>query len=128
MKYTKLCGLWFIWLAVIASHASAVFNPSDFVDVIQDTSQASYLKYLNKNITLIDWNSPIRSQGAVGSCQSFAFLGMIENELFHEQGVSLDLSERYQLYSNFMQFGDMGAQVTHIRQFPVSFERLGSDP
>lgn len=88
----------------------------------------SYRNWNEKNVSLIDWNNPIRNQGAVGSCQSFAFLGMIEGEVFRSQGVTLDLSERYQLYSNFMEFGALGSSPFQIAQFPNSFQKWGALP
>ena len=95
-------------------------NPLTGFDVVETRNGqvVSYRKWKEKNIEIVDWDNPARSQGSVGSCQSFAFIGMIENRTFQNQGVTLDLSERYQLYSNFMEFSALGSNPAHMAEFP----------
>jgi len=93
-----------------------------------DGAIVSFTKWQEKNIELADWNNPIRNQGAIGSCQSFAFLGVVENQVFQQFGVSLDLSERYQLFTNFMEFSGMGAAPTQLSKFHLNFAKWGALP
>ena len=111
-------------------------HASDFIgfDVVE-SRQGDIVSYRNwkekntkRNIEFIDWTNPIRQQGAVGSCQSFGFLGIIENQVSILQGASIDLSERYQLYSNFIEFGALGSSPAQIARFPEMFESLGTLP
>lgn len=93
-----------------------------------DGTLVSFTKWQEKNLELVDWNNPVRNQGAIGSCQSFAFLGVAENQLFQQFGVSLDLSERYQLFANFMEFSGMGAAPTQLSKFHLNFAKWGALP
>jgi hypothetical protein len=52
-------------------------------------------------------------------------LGLIENQLFNERGISPDLSERYMVYSNFFQTGTLGGQPEVIKRFPELVTNLG---
>src|SRR5687768_8741157 len=61
------------------------------------------------NTSIANFGSAARDQGKIASCASHGFLGLIENQLWNDRGVNVDLSERYQLYSNFMHTGNLGS-------------------
>lgn len=72
-----------------------------------------------------DFGSGVRDQGHIAACASFSFLGLVENQMFNERGISPDLSERFMLYSNFLQTGTMGGDLDTIRRFPELTSNLG---
>lgn len=72
-----------------------------------------------------DFGSAVRDQGHIASCASFSFLGLIENQMFNERGISPDLSERFMIYSNFLQTGTLGGSVETISQFPQLTSNIG---
>ena len=115
-------------ISVFLSQSYNAFASSFDVVESRNGQISSFRKWKEKNITFVDWNHSIGNQGAVGSCQSFAFLGILENQVYQEQGVTLALSERYQLYSNFMEFGVLGSDPKQIEQFPQLFAKWGALP
>ncbi len=77
----------------------------------------------------VDFSSgDARDQGTIASCASHSFVGMLETQLATERGVLVDLSERYQLYSNFMATGNMGTDPDVIAIFPEIVEAFGVMP
>jgi outer membrane murein-binding lipoprotein Lpp len=72
-----------------------------------------------------DFGSAVRDQGHIAACASFSFLGLIENQMFNERGITPDLSERFMIYSNFLQTGTLGGTVDTIRRFPELTSNLG---
>lgn len=72
-----------------------------------------------------DFGSSVRDQGHIASCASFSFLGLIENQMFNERGITPDLSERFMLYSNFLQTGTMGGSVPVIHRFAELTANVG---
>ena len=106
-------------LALVCASSSAfgtVLPPTRFA-VIDDVAVQSYEKSQPKNVSIVDWTNPVRDQGVLGSCQSFSFIGMVENQVFVTQRITLDLSERFQLFANYMTFSDMGGSLRN----PASF-------
>ena len=69
-----------------------------------------------------------RDQGVIASCASHSFIGMLETQLAVERGITVDLSERYQLYANFMETGNMGDQPEVIVTFPEIVAQFGVLP
>lgn len=72
-----------------------------------------------------DFGSTVRDQGHIASCASFSFLGLLENQMFNERGITPDLSERYMIYSNFLQTGSLGGSLPTIRRFPELTSTIG---
>lgn len=72
-----------------------------------------------------DFGSQARDQGAIASCASFGFLGLIENQMFNARGISPDLSERFMIFSNFFQTGSLGGEPQIIPRFPELVANLG---
>jgi hypothetical protein len=66
-----------------------------------------------QNASVGDFATKVRDQGSIGSCASFGFLGLLENQLFNDRGISPDLSERFMLFSNFFQVGTGRARRRH---------------
>lgn len=80
------------------------------------------------NTTIANFGSEARDQGKIASCASHGFLGMIENQLWNERGISIDLSERFQLYANFMDSKNMGSDPAVIVRFPEITSHWGILP
>ncbi|MEM6289779.1 MAG: C1 family peptidase [Myxococcota bacterium] len=77
----------------------------------------------------VDFSSgDARDQGTIASCASHSFIGMLETQLAAERGILVDLSERYQLYANFMATGNMGDEPDVIVTFPEILENFGVMP
>lgn len=77
----------------------------------------------------VDFSSgDARDQGTIASCASHSFIGMLETQLATERGILVDLSERYQLYSNFMATGNIGTNPDVIATFPEIVEAFGIMP
>ncbi len=77
----------------------------------------------------VDFSSgDARDQGTIASCASHSFIGMLETQLATDRGVLVDLSERYQLYSNFMATGNIGTNPDVIARFPEIVEAFGVMP
>ena len=72
-----------------------------------------------------DFGSHVRDQGNIASCASFSFLGLLENQMFNDRGITPDLSERYMIYSNFLQTGTLGGDPAVIAQFPQLTANIG---
>lgn len=71
-----------------------------------------------KNVQIVDPANVVRDQGRIASCASHGFLGMLENQLYVERGITTDFSERFQLYANFMESGTLGGDPKVIARFP----------
>ncbi len=82
---------------------------------------------LPQNVTL-SFGDIVRDQGPIASCASHGFLALVENQLFLKRGVAIDLSERYQLFANFLETGNMGNQPAVIARYASVVERLGVLP
>jgi len=81
-----------------------------------------------RGVTIADFGTAAQDQGDIASCASFGFLGLLENQLFNERGISVDLGERYQLFANFMETGTIGGQPKSIAQFPNFVSQYGTLP
>jgi hypothetical protein len=125
--------------AVIAcSHASAEDSGSSQANAT-DNSGASWAPYAPdvradlhrlepltpSGVVVGDFGSAVRDQGHIAACASFSFLGLIENQMFNERGITPDLSERFMIYSNFLQTGTLGGSVDTIQRFPELTSNLG---
>lgn len=80
------------------------------------------------NIDFADFGSEVRDQGKVASCASHSILAVLENELFNQRGIRVDLSERYMLYANYMATKNMGTDPEVIKQYPIILEEFGVLP
>lgn len=78
-----------------------------------------------QNVSVGDFGSAVRNQGRIASCASFGFLGMLENQMFNDRGISPDLAERFMIFSNFFQTGTLGGAPEVIAQFPTLVTNLG---
>lgn len=96
-------------------------------NLVEDENYLS-MSLLIKGTLYVDPLSHARSQGMVGSCQSFAFLGAVENKLYVKRGVSIDLSERYQLFANFAELGRLGNSSADVTRLPSIAETMGFMP
>jgi hypothetical protein len=77
---------------------------------------------------VLDFGDVIRNQGPIGSCASHGFLALVENQLFLQRGVAVDLAERYQLYANFLATGNMGNTPEVIGRYAQIVADLGALP
>lgn len=75
-----------------------------------------------------DFGTAVRDQGSIASCASFSFIGLVENQMFNDRGVSPDLSERFMIYSNFLQTGTLGGDPATIAAFPTATSNIGLLP
>lgn len=75
--------------------------------------------------SIADFGTVARDQGKIASCASHGFLGLLENQLFNDRGISADLSERFQLYANFLAAANMGDEPAVIARFPEIAARYG---
>lgn len=80
------------------------------------------------NTTFTDFGSAARDQGAIASCASHTILALVENQMYNERGITIDLSERYMMYSNFMAANDMGTDPAVIAKFPWIIADYGLMP
>lgn len=81
-----------------------------------------------KNFSIVDPGNAARNQGTIGSCASHGFLGLIENQLYNDRGIRVNLSERFQIYANFMHSGGIGNTPDIIAQYPIVAQRYGVMP
>jgi hypothetical protein len=81
-----------------------------------------------QNANVGNFGAAVQNQGSIASCASFGFLGLLENQLWNERGVAIDLSERYQIYTNFLEVGTLGGEPKSIAKFPAFVESLGLLP
>lgn len=77
------------------------------------------------NASVGDFGSNVRDQGVIASCASFGFLGLLENQMFNERGITPDLSERFMIFSNYFQTGTLGGDPKTIATFPQLVKNLG---
>jgi hypothetical protein len=77
------------------------------------------------NTSIGDLGSNVRDQGVIASCASFGFLGLLENQMFNERGVTPDLSERFMVFSNYFQTGTLGGDPKVIATFPSIVKNVG---
>src|SRR5262245_39269067 len=89
------------------SNVSAASDPyAPYSDTIRDIRVMGRLD--PQNVAFANFAAQARDQGKLASCASHGFIGMLENQLWMEKGVTVDLSERYQLYSNYLDTKTMG--------------------
>jgi len=81
-----------------------------------------------KNIEFFDRNQPYRDQGNLPTCYSFGYLGLIENELFMKSGISIDLSERYQLLTNYIALKHRGNKARTLDSYGKILNIFGAVP
>lgn len=81
-----------------------------------------------QNASVGDFGASVRNQGTIASCASFGFVGLLENQLFNERGISPDISERFMLFSNFLQTGSLGGDPAVVARFPKLVSNLGLLP
>lgn len=65
--------------------------------IVVSTCKARNRKSKIQNIDLADGSHPVDEQGPIGSCTSFSVLAIVESHLFQKTGVSVRLSQRFQL-------------------------------
>lgn len=75
-----------------------------------------------------DFGTAVRNQGTIASCASFGFLGLLENQMFRDRGVRVDLSERFMIFSNYFQTGTLGGSPEVITKFPSLIKNVGLLP
>lgn len=78
-----------------------------------------------QNTSIANFGSDARNQGKIASCASFGFIAMLENQLFIDKGITVDLSERFQLYANYLDTKTLGGQPKVIATFPEIASRYG---
>jgi len=78
-----------------------------------------------QNTSVADFGTDVRNQGTIASCASFGFLGLLENQLFNDRGIRVDLSERFMIFSNYFQTGTLGGSRETITKFPSLVKNVG---
>lgn len=78
-----------------------------------------------QNTSIANFAAQARDQGKLASCASHGFIAMLENQLWIDRGVSVDLSERFQLYANYLDTKTMGGQPEVILRFPDIASQYG---
>ncbi|MBX3230042.1 MAG: hypothetical protein KIT84_25590 [Labilithrix sp.] len=78
--------------------------------------------------SVMDLGAAARDQGSLAACASFSFLGLLENQLFNERGITPDLSERFMVYSNYFQTGTLGGDPGVIARFAELTAKIGVLP
>ncbi len=81
-----------------------------------------------ENVSLVNPFGEIRDQGALGTCASHGWLAMLENQIYLERGITLDLSERYQIFTNYQTTKNIGSSSTVIAQYPNLVAQFGVMP
>lgn len=80
------------------------------------------------NMSFVDSLNAIKDQGSMATCASHSIMALVENQIYIERGITLSLSERYQLYSNYLQEANMGTDPTVITKFPNIIAEMGIMP
>jgi hypothetical protein len=78
-----------------------------------------------QNTNIANLAAMARDQGKIASCASYGFIGMLENQLWIDKGVTVDLSERFQVYSNYLDTKTLGGSPEVIGRFPDIVSQYG---
>lgn len=136
MTFRLLLGASFLPLLALAcaattdadaedSAAAVTARWSPYPDAIRPMQKHEPLDPQNASIPFGDL---IRDQGPIGSCASHGFVALLENQLFLERGIAVDLAERWQMYENFLETGNIGNTPDVIARYPSIVDRLGVMP
>lgn len=80
------------------------------------------------NMGFIDVLNPIKDQGSIATCASHGMMALLENQMYNERGITLNLSERFHLYSTYINTSNMGTDPTVITHFPNIIAEMGLMP
>lgn len=132
-------SLVFLAVPFVASVAACRADDSEIADSAS-ASTAAYAPYpaalrpmqvhepLAPQNVALPFGDVVRDQGPIASCASHGFLALVENQLFLSRGIAVDLSERYQLFANFLETGNMGNRPDVIARYAEIVARLGVMP
>jgi hypothetical protein len=104
---------------VVAGDASFSPYPTEMRD-IRVLGQLS-----PQNTSIANFAAMARDQGKLASCASHGFIGMLENQLWIDKGITVDLSERFQIYSNYLETKSLGGSPEVIQRFPDIVAQYG---
>ena len=108
------------------SEESALTDNGPYAPYPEEMRDIRTLGSLNpQNTSIADFAAAARNQGKLASCASHGFIGMLENQLFVDKGITVDLSERFQLYANYLDTKTMGGSPSVILRFPELASQYG---